>query len=121
MNHLNKLVGKIITDIQFLTGQYFPLSRANEEIADSQNVPEIWIQMEDYSLTISNPISLFGQINDLKELIGRKIINVIDDDEQATFYIDENIHLQVNLRQEFYVGPEAMSLHGPDNLIVVWN
>ncbi len=79
------------------------------------------IQMEEYSLTISNPISLSGQVNDLNELIGRKISNVIADDEQATFYTDENIHLQVNLRQEFYIGPEAMSLHGPDNLLVVWN
>ncbi len=121
MNYLNKLVGKIITDIKFLTGQYFPLSQANDETADAQNVPEIWIQMEDYSLTISNPISLFGQVKGLNELIGRKIINVIDDDEQATFYTDENFHFQVNLRQEFYVGPEAMSLHGPDNLIVAWN
>ncbi|MBL0343632.1 MAG: hypothetical protein IPP71_23915 [Bacteroidetes bacterium] len=79
------------------------------------------IQIEEYSLTISNPISLFGQVKGLNGLIGRKIINVIDDDEQATFYTDENIHFQVNLRQEFYAGPEAMSLHGPDNLIVVWN
>ena len=60
MDHLNKLIGKSITDISICQGTYYPLKTKETKIESPlpQIVDETYIALEDYSLTISNKISL---------------------------------------------------------------
>ena len=74
-----------------------------------------------YLLRISNPISLDKKTTSIEDFIGKVILKVIDNDELLMIHTEDDFHLTVDLRQEAFVGPEAMSLNGPDNLIVVWN
>jgi hypothetical protein len=41
-------------------------------------------------------------------------------DEQFKLATDKG-WFSIDLRYESYVGPEALVIYGPDNLIIVWN
>jgi hypothetical protein len=118
MGHLLNLIGKIITDISTSQGTYYPLS-----IKDTppQVVDEVFITIEDYRLSISNKITLDPNTTDIGSFIGKKIKTVQETHQEIKIINTDNNWIVVDLRDEAYVGPEAMSLNGPNNLCVVWN
>lgn len=118
MEHLNRLVGKTITGISAGEGTYYSL---NEKERPPQIVPEIYISIEDHSLTISNKIIFKKNTASINIFSGKKIKNIVETKDEIKITTEDENWFVVDLREEAYSGPEAMSLHGPDNFWVVWN
>ena len=122
MEHLNKIIGKTISDIFIDQGTYYALKLEKLETESlPQIVHEITLVIQDYSLTISNKITLPTSIENINLFLGKTIKSVIESDEEVKIITTDDNWLSIDLRQEAFVGPEAMSLTGPNNLCVVWN
>ncbi len=120
MSHLEKLIGRKIIEIKLSTESYFPLNSADDKI-EPQIVNSVWINLGDYKITIVNPISIENGPSDVNSFLNQKIIDVSANDKEACLTTESGQKLIIDLRDESYNGPEAMVLHGPDDLIVVWN
>lgn len=118
MEYLNKLIGNTITDISSGQGTYYPL---NEPERSPQIVDHLYITIEDYSLTISNKIIFGKNIESMNMFLGKTIKEINEANNEIKITTEDDNWFIVDLREEAYVGPEAMSLHGPENLLVVWN
>jgi hypothetical protein len=116
MDHLSKLVGKIITNISKNQEPYYPLS--DKEKIHTNN--EVFIEIEDYSISIFNKIVLDADNEDISFFKGKKIKAILQLKDEVRISTTDNRWFSIDLRNEAYVGPEAISLHGPDNLIVIW-
>ena len=122
MEDLNKLKGKVITDVLVSQGTYYPImSEKTEEITPPQIIDEVVIVMEDYSLNISNKITVDPKSENINSFISKKIYNILESNEEVKVITTDNCWFSVDLRDEAYFGPEAMVLKGPNNLCVVWN
>ena len=53
--------------------------------------------------------------------IGQTVVRLDDFDDHALFTLSDGTAIAVSLKDEDYVGPEAMALHGPNDVIVIWN
>jgi hypothetical protein len=115
MSYLEKLIGKTIVNIQISENTYYPLNKGNPQI-----VQELLLDFGDYILTIGNPYSLehFEHINSLLNTI---VKDIRETETEAILITTTDQKFTIDLREESYVGPEAMSLVGPNNLCVVWN
>lgn len=120
MDQLNKLVRKIITETSISQGTYYPLNTKQTELPP-QIVDEILIVIEEYSLVISNKIRLDPESKNIKAFVDKKIKAIIQSKKEVKINTFDNSWLSIDLRDKAYVGTEAMSLHGPNNLCVVWN
>jgi hypothetical protein len=52
---------------------------------------------------------------------GRKIKFINKSQDEIVISFDGNGYLAIGMRAHDYNGPEAMTLHSPDNSVVVWN
>ena len=118
MEYLNRLIGKTITNISFGEGVYYAL---NEKERPPQIVPELFMKIEDYSLTIANKIILGPNVETIDLFLGQKIKNIAETKTEIKITTSEENWFIVDLRDEAYSGPEALCLHGPDNFFVAWN
>ncbi|MBK6840598.1 MAG: hypothetical protein IPG90_21705 [Bacteroidetes bacterium] len=120
MSHLLKLIGKPILDVQTNISQ----SVALNDSAFQESKIELFLQLvfDGYHLNIYNKFELIG-LTSLQYLLlkGKTINNIIESKENVVFYLNEGIRFILDLRDDAFIGPEAMCLYGPDNLIVVWN
>lgn len=78
---------------------------------------------EDYQLSIVNPVHVTGIDGplELSSLKGKMVNRVEENEHTALIGFNDGLQLVIDLRDESFVGPEAMVLHGPADLIVVWN
>lgn len=73
-------------------------------------------------LSIYNSHKLDGFIADnAQDLIGKVILQVEDQLEIATIKFENDWAILVDMRDEAYMGPEAMQLRVPGEPIVIWN
>ena len=54
-------------------------------------------------------------------LVGHRLMGLETLPEMAELIFSDTARLTVDLRDDAFVGPEAMQLHGPNLEIVVWN
>jgi hypothetical protein len=119
MTILNKLVGKKIVNITYSNNITFSLEKKTDALIES---PTTFL-FEDYTLVIDNPFIIKGTDADtsLKILENLTLIDCNERTDRITLTLEGNIELIIDLRRESFKGPEALSLYGPNNLIVVWN
>lgn len=122
-SYLKYLVGQTITNIEVDINTVVSLK---EKKADqSQQTMSVYTQIyfEEYRLDVYNKTEIIGEINiSIKDLVGLKVIDANETDEIAELVLDNGNQFIIDLRDEAYsTDPEAMCLHGPNNLIVVWN
>ncbi|HMQ97302.1 MAG TPA: hypothetical protein PKC42_04355 [Candidatus Nanoperiomorbaceae bacterium] len=125
MSLLQQIVGKEVTGVSDDVAVYVPLD-SPEVYPDSGSLTLTRIvRLDQYELQISNPFELKVEgeksNTDLSHLIGKLVKAVEDGAESAIITFSDGSTLTVDLREESYVGPEAMILTGPNDLFVVWN
>ena len=93
-------------------------------------VEEIDLSVTDARLTFGNGINLAIYNNftvigivpsDAKKLIGKAVMNVDEKESTVTITFEDGMHIQIDLKNEAYNGPEAMQLRVPGMPIVIWN
>ncbi len=74
------------------------------------------------SLAIYNKIELVGfASNDEKMLIGNVVEDVDEENNIIKIRFQNNLEIRIDMRDEAYVGPEAMQLRIPGEPIVIWS
>jgi hypothetical protein len=74
------------------------------------------------SLSIFNTVALTGPVaEDLAAINGKRLLIADESAEKATLRFEDESVIEVDLRDEAFNGPEAMTLHLPGEPIVVWN
>lgn len=106
-HYLKRLEGLVIDTV---------LSSNGEEPTSGQHV----LRIGDYTLNVMNRFELIG-IDKLDHVKGLRIEAVLEVEDAITVMLQNSIRIVVDLRDEAYFGPEALVLHGPNELIVVWN
>jgi hypothetical protein len=75
-----------------------------------------------YVLFIFNQWTFNSQVSKkIQELKGQRVKDILAVDQtlELRFYSADTI--RTDMSDDGFLGPEALVLHGPDNLIVVWN
>jgi len=72
-------------------------------------------------LAIYNKFLLLGGACDAKSLIGEVVASVDEDEYMITIRFENNVTINVDLRDEAYTGPEAIQLRIPDEPLIIWN
>lgn len=122
MSYLTPLIGKTIQEVLMGSGNYHTIkSKPTDTVPPPQIVDEIVLKMDDYFLNISNPIMFSDKESDINSFIGKTIVDVSENENECRITTTDGNWFSIDLRGESYVGPEAMCLTGPDNLIIVWN
>ncbi|GAC1586167.1 MAG: hypothetical protein NVS3B8_00200 [Chitinophagaceae bacterium] len=76
----------------------------------------------DYTLFIYNKWTILNSpTKKIDSLKGVALSLIKDNDDTLQLYLDDASIIQVDLSDDGYIGPEAMSLHGPNHLLIVWN
>jgi hypothetical protein len=118
MNHLNKLTGKQIIEIELCGAPYYPIDNSDSKPII---VDELWINFGEYKLNIGNNYELSPELDNPEALIGKVIKEVIETNDTVKINTTLGNVLTIDLRDEAFNGPEAMSLHGPENYLKIWN
>jgi hypothetical protein len=106
-DYLKRLEGLVIDTVLLSNG---------EEPTSGQHV----LRIGDYTLNVLNRFELIG-IDKLDHVKGLRIEAVLEMKDAISLMLQNSIRIVVDLRDEAYFGPEALVLHGPNDLIVVWN
>ena len=109
------IVGKRISIIRFNKGTYHSIE--NDTI---ETVEEVLVEIDNWNICITNPIRLDPNLGSIDDLVGAIIVQINSMDEEFRVSTDKG-SFSVDIRRESFVGPEAMVIYGPENLIVVWN
>lgn len=73
-------------------------------------------------LAIYNKFELAGfGLSGVPQLIGNAVSQIYEEPETILIKLDNNWDIRIDMRDEFYTGPEAMQLCVPDKPIVIWN
>jgi hypothetical protein len=75
---------------------------------------------KDISLNIYNILRLCNG-DDLRVLNGATLLKVEEKPDKLIFYFSNGKHLDIDLCDDAYNGPEALALNIPGQLTVVWN
>ena len=74
------------------------------------------------SLAIYNEFNLIGfSKNEAHLLIGSKAIKIDDQGETIIIYFENNLSIEIDMREKSYTAPEAIILRIPNEPIVIWN
>jgi hypothetical protein len=120
MSQLNKLLGKQIIEIELYPATYYPINTPDSK-PEPLTINELWINFGEYKLNIGNNYELSPEPNNPEALIGQVIKEVIETREAVKIFTTLEMALTIDLRDEAFNGPEAMSLHGPENYVKIWN
>lgn len=110
-----------MTSTSIGTSTIFPINGNTDDGTGVKFTIDNILYFEDFQLNINNPISLTPLDKELDNLIGLKVIETDERKEEAELVFENGYRLVVNMRDEVYYGPEAMSLNGPNGFCVVWN
>lgn len=118
MSYLSKLIGKKVVMVSSIVTKTIGINQGNETIEEP-----IIIVFEEYTLSIYNPFSFDGlrDSTTLRAIENLILQSYIQDIERISMCFDNNVTLNIDMRNESFRGPEAITLRGPDNLFVVWN
>jgi hypothetical protein len=73
----------------------------------------------DHGLTINNKFELVGAEH-IGHLVGKRLKSFSSISDRIVLEFEGQAQLIIDLRENAWRGPEALELHGPNNLIVVW-
>ena len=119
---LELLMGERVINVSSGLSSVFPLEDSTKDNLKTSMLVYTQVIFENYTLNIYNDHELVSEKNhSLLNIIGEKVIGVQQLDEEANIKLENDDILRINLKDEAYNDPEAMSLHGPDNLCIVWN
>jgi hypothetical protein len=119
-SYLKQLLGKLVTATDTGTSIIIGINMKEGDPDRERTFAMVQLFIEDYILNIENPTTIYPLGKELDDLEGLKIIAVEETKEEAELIFDNGSRLIVNLRDEAYEGPEAMSLRGPNNFFVSW-
>lgn len=119
MTVLNNLIGKKISRISGSDS----VSISLQNISNPKVESPLSLIVEDYTLNIYNPFTIKGTDTNtsMRILEGHHIVSCREQSDMINIVLNDNIEITIDLRDESFKGPEALSLYGPNNLIVVWN
>jgi len=119
MTMLRKLIGKKVVKISYINTATTSIDKKEGIMVESP----ISIVFEDYTLNIYNPFTIKGTDTDasLRIIENLTVIDCQEQPTEVTIELETNIELAIDLKDESFQGPEALSLYGPNNLIIVWN
>lgn len=122
-SYLTHLIGQTIQNVEAGINSVISLKKKNEEKSDEVTSVYTQILFNEYRLDIYNKAEIIGpNKNKINELVGRKVIDAHETNENAELIFDNNYRLIIDLREDaFGSDPEAMCLLGPNDLIVVWD
>ena len=120
--YLNLLIGRRVIKINTSLNTVYPIDEVDESKIISIVTTVIHFDGE-YSLVIDNPheVASKEETIELNNLVDKWIISVIEEEHIRKLFFQDDITLTIDLRDEAYYGPEALSLSGPNDLSVVWN
>lgn len=123
MSLLGRLIGQTVLTVSDDVATYIPVDAPVGFPESGQAVLTRVIGFEEYQLSIVNPAHLAGNDGslELSSLKGKVVSRVEENEHTALIGFNDGLQLVIDLRDESFIGPEAMVLHGPDDLIVVWN
>lgn len=95
----------------------------------SINVPADFVRLlfeEGWELAIYNPftVEVSGKrvpLGDGGLLVGKTVVRCVTTHDECLLQLSSDVSLRVDLRDEVFVGPEAMQLIGPAGEIIIWN
>jgi hypothetical protein len=122
-SYLKYLIGQIIQRVDTDISTVIPLNQKKEEYEQIMSV-YTQIYFDEYILDVYNKAEILGGTENMRieELIGLKVIDTNETKEKAELIFGRGFIFKIDLRDEAYSNdPEAMCLHGPNNLCVVWN
>lgn len=120
-SQLSILIGKFVTDNRFSTSTTAFIRNDEADPKEVRVTLSVQLYFGEYILNINNPITILpGNLN-LDNLVGREVRMVMETNVEAILIFTENVKVIVNLRDEAYHDPEAMTLYGPNNFCIVWN
>lgn len=81
---------------------------------------------EGWELVIYNPVTVEASgirisLGDGNVLVGKTVAGCVTMPDECLLQLSADVSLRVDLRDEVFVGPEAMQLIGPAGEIVIWN
>jgi hypothetical protein len=118
---LKILIGKKIVSAATEVSQVVPINGLDLKGLDLLEIP-LNIVFIDYTLFIYNKWTLINApIKSIESLLGIMVNTITEARQILEFHFDNDSVLQIDLSDNGYVGPEAMSLHGPNHLLIVWN
>jgi hypothetical protein len=115
MSMFEGIVGKRISMISCRKETFHSIE--NDTI---ETVEEILVEIDKWTMCITNPVRLDPKLASIEDLVGATIDQINSTDEKFRVSTDKG-WFSVDIRRESFVGPEAMVIYGPENLIVVWN
>jgi len=116
MSQLQQLIGKRLKGLVHDISRTIPIQssqKVNEDI-------DLHLQMlfDEYTINIYNRHS-FDESN-LEDFKNQVLSNVDETDSEVIFHFGSK-SIRVDMTDQGYTGPEALSLYGPNNLIAVWS
>lgn len=69
----------------------------------------------------NNYVLLGGALSDEKLLVGKTVTSVDESEHVITINFENSMAIRVDMRDEAYIGPEAIQLRVPGEPIVIWN
>lgn len=124
IDYLKNLIGLEIKNVNEGIVNYYAIKK-DRSTPDQESKLLISIILffdNDYRLTIYNIFEIVnfkGKI--FKELIGLKVIDTFEDENNAKLFLDNGATIIVDLSSDGYIGPEAMLLLGPNGLGIVYD
>ena len=114
MSHLDSLINKKLRKVTHELDHTITLGDSNESI-------DLHLQLifDDYILNIYNVHKLIN-VDRAHQLVGCELNRIENKESEITLWFNKK-GVTVYLSDDAYTGPEAMSLYGPNNEIVVWN
>ena len=115
---LNELIGHRIIRVATDIVTVIPI------ISDGEMRLEIPVTLvfADYTLNIYNSFVIYGvTVTSLSLLEDLTVQGCEEVSTDIILYFDKSVKLIIDMSDKGYNGPEALSLYGPDNLIVVWD
>jgi hypothetical protein len=119
LNYLHVLKGMTILDIQQEISTIIPINDPDEDKILTE-IP-LALYFDQYDLFIHNNWNFIGDCASLTQLIGEKIVDIFMENQDLILKLNQSLTIKVDMSDNGFNGPEALVLHGPDNLIVVWN
>ena len=121
--YLKYLIGQVVKDIDVDINTVISLKEKSEYHSVQTMSVYTQIYFDEYRLDVYNKTLIIGGMNiHAKDLIGSKVIETNETNESAEVIFDTGYRFMIDLTDEAYSSdPEAMCLHGPNNLIVVWD
>jgi hypothetical protein len=118
MNILSKLIGNKVIAVDTVITTTIPVNSGGEIKIE---IP-VALLFVDYTLNIYNSFVIQGVTGaSLSVLENLTVQDFLEANEMIILYFDNSVDLIVDMSDEGYNGPEALSLYGPDSMIVVWD